>query len=102
MSEIVSGVYLPPVASAVVRGGDNSVSYEIPHLRIPIFEILLHSKDRFPWVVNTVLHFLEFRQGFVDRSRTVCTGCPYGMRLTASVCIDFLPWRLIIMSEFKR
>ena len=50
----------------MVRRRQNSVGYEIPHLGISVFEILLHSKDRFSRLVSTVLHFLKLRQGLVD------------------------------------
>jgi hypothetical protein len=68
VSEIIGRVNLPLIARAVVRGCEDAVRYEIPHLRIPIFEILLHSKDCFSRIISTILHFLEFGEGLVDWS----------------------------------
>ena len=39
---------------------ENTISGEIPHLRVSIGKILLHAQIRFFWVVDPILHLFEF------------------------------------------
>ena len=57
--EIVGGVYAPLCTSTVVRSLQGTVSDEIPHLRVPILEILLHAEYSLGWLVLSSSHSLE-------------------------------------------
>lgn len=60
--EIVRGVYSPFIAGAMMRAcGHNSIRDQVPHIRIAIFEILLHAKDAITLFIRPVSHFLELR-----------------------------------------
>jgi hypothetical protein len=60
MCEIICWIYFPSIMRPMVVRIENTISGEIPHLRVSIGKILLHAQIRFFWVVDPILHLFEF------------------------------------------
>ena len=70
MRKIIRRVYFPLVSCPNMVCIEHAICYEVPHLGVAILKILLHSKDRLPWLVHAALHLLELSQGL--RNRRFC------------------------------
>jgi hypothetical protein len=61
MREIVRRINLPFGASSMVRGIEDTVGGQVPHVGVGVVEdILFHAKEGFFWAVFTVTHGAEF------------------------------------------
>ena len=59
VGEIVGWVDLPLVACPVVWLVEYTVRRKVPHLRVPIGDILLHAQECLPWLVLAIPHSTE-------------------------------------------
>jgi hypothetical protein len=76
----------------MVRCQKNAVRNQVPHLRVRVIEVLLHSKDGFSRLILPKFHVLELLQGLIDRSRTMDTWCPCTPVITASMGMNLLAY----------
>ena len=89
VGKVVCWVDSPLIASAMMRRFQYSIGCQIPHLRISIREVLLHSQECFLGFVFPVLHALELSQGLGYRPIAVNTRS-WLASLLPSVNFDFL------------
>ena len=73
MREVVTGIDLPLVVGAKMRCVEDSVGSQIPHLRIPVLQILLHTEKGLLGAVLAILHILKFEKRLADGPRAVNT-----------------------------
>src|SRR5438045_6098837 len=85
MCKIVCWIDLPLVTRLVMVSIENSICCKVPHLRIPIFDILLHPQERLLRSIFTVFHRAELSQIFVNRSRCMCASVTRSSFFTTSL-----------------
>ena len=90
MREIVCGIDPPLVVCTMVRRGEHAICDKVPHHRVAGLKILLHSKDRLPWLVHAALHLLELSKRFFNWSCPVSASFPRATLLATPVREDFL------------
>lgn len=67
MSEIISRVNTPILASPVMFFAQNSVRDNVPHRRVRTVEdVLFHAESHLSWFVLAVLHVFELGEGLFD------------------------------------
>lgn len=78
----------------MMGGVQDSVGGQVPHLRVSIIQILLHSEIRLLWAIMPVLHLLELFQRLGHRSIPVDTRAPGAgfdtFSKEAAICSDLL------------
>lgn len=102
MREVICWVNLPFIMRPVVRCLENSISSQIPHLRVGIIKVLLHTEVGFLWFILAVLHVFEFCQGLFNwtipvyaRSRlaALLSSVDFNFFLCAGRSqLDYIPW----------
>ena len=73
MRKVVTGIDLPLVVGAKMRRVEDSVGRQIPHLRVPVLQILLHAEKGLLRTVFAILHVLKFEKRLADGPRAVNT-----------------------------
>lgn len=79
MSKIVCRIYFPFIMGSMVWYIENSVRCQVPHLGIPIVQVLFHTKCYLLGLVFAILHVLELGKGFLYGSVAMHTRT--GLRL---------------------
>jgi len=67
MCEVISRIDLPLRPCSVMLGVQNSICWQIPHLRVSIFDVLLHSEESFFGLVFAISHSPKLLQILFDR-----------------------------------
>jgi hypothetical protein len=82
MCVIICGIDLPLVLGAMMRGVKNPIRGQVPHLGIPILQILFHAKIGLLRLVLSQPHVFEFSQAFLDGAGSMHTGFSRSALLT--------------------
>ena len=85
--EVICRIDDPVAGRAVVRRVDYPICHEIPHLRVTLFEILLHPHRHLALNVLAVFHILEDLERLLDRSSAMHTRVTRTMVVAATVVV---------------
>jgi hypothetical protein len=90
VGEIIGRVDLPVPASSVVRSVClNTICGKVPHLRVPISDILLHAQEDFSRLVFAIAHISELGEVFFRALVGVCASVAFvGTFFSASLILD--------------
>ena len=91
MGEVVCRVDLPFIPRSLMRFVANAVGGQIPHLRVRVVKVLLHSKRGLLWLVFSIPHGSKLRQRLGDGTMAMdtCVSCFTESPATRSLDIRF-------------
>jgi hypothetical protein len=83
-----------------MRREENAICDQIPHLRVWIIELLLHTQDSFSRLVLPEFHVLKLLERLFDWKSTMYARGPHTAIVSTSMSMDLLPY--VRMKERKR
>ena len=88
VSEIIGRIDAPCVVCSMMRFLQCSISDQIPHLRVTILQVLLHTQSCFARSIASILHLFECVQRFLDRSIAMFASFTRSMVWPSSICMN--------------